>query len=139
MAGTQSIIPMLAYENGVEALQWLCRVFQFRERTRWLDEAGRLTHGEVEMGENILMLSSPTEDYQSPRRHREICRSAAKWQEVPYVIDGVMVMVDDVEKHFQHAKNQGATILTSLEYGGPGTRYRAEDLEGHRWMFIQKD
>ena len=26
----------------------------------------------------------------------------------------------------------------SLETGGPGLRYRAEDLEGHRWMFLQR-
>ena len=139
MANAQSIIPMLSYENGVEALEWLCRVFQFTEKTRWLDDAGKLTHGEIAMDENILMLSSPTEHYQSPRRHREACPAAAKWHEVPYVIDGVLVMVDNVEAHFQHAKTQGAPILTGIEYGGPGTRYRAEDLEGHRWMFIQKE
>jgi len=139
MANAQFIIPMLSYENGVEAIEWLCRVFQFKEKTRWLDDHGKLTHGEIAIGENILMLSSPTEHYQNPRHHREHCHAAAKWQETPYVIDGVLVIVDDVEAHFRHAKEKGATILTPIEFGGPGTRYRAEDLEGHRWMFIQKD
>ena len=53
--------------------------------------------------------------------------------EQPYVIDGVLVYVEDVESHFEKAKAAGATILSPLE----GGRYRAEDLEGHRWMFMQ--
>jgi PhnB protein len=135
----QTIIPMLAYENGIEALEWLCRAFQFKEKTRWLDEKGKLTHGEIVMGENMVMLASPTDHYQSPRHHREVCKLAARWHEVPYVIDGVLVMVDNVEDHFRHAKANGAIILSPIETGGPGTRYRAEDIEGHRWMFIQKE
>ncbi len=133
----QTIIPMLSYENGVGAMEWLCHVFQFKEKTRWLDDAGKLSHGEIVMGESMVMLSSPTDQYQSPRHHREVCKFAAKWNEVPYVIDGVLVVVDDVEEHFRHAKANGATILSPIETGGPGTRYRAEDIEGHRWMFIQ--
>jgi uncharacterized glyoxalase superfamily protein PhnB len=84
-------------------------------------------------------MSSPTDDYQSPRHHREVCKFAAKWNEVPYVIDGVLVVVENVEEHFHHAKANGAIILSEIETGGPGARYRAEDLEGHRWMFIQED
>jgi uncharacterized glyoxalase superfamily protein PhnB len=54
------------------------------------------------------------------------------------VIDGVLVYVDDVDAHFKRAKQAGATILGELEDGFPGRRYRAEDLEGHRWMFLQR-
>jgi hypothetical protein len=32
----------------------------------------------------------------------------------------------------------GAVILSGLEAGGPGLRYRVEDFEGQRWMFMQK-
>lgn len=132
------IIPMLAYEDGVAAMDWLCKVFGFTEKTRWLDDTGRLSHGEITFGDGIIMLASPTPDYQSPKHHRQHCEDAAKWYRVPYIINGVMVCVDDVEKHFQKAKENGATILSGLESGGPGLRYRAEDLEGQRWMFIQK-
>ena len=40
---------------------------------------------------------------------------------------------------FKRAKDAGANILSELEEGPPGRRYRAEDLEGHRWMFMQRD
>lgn len=134
----QQIIPMLSYENGAEAIKWLCEVFGFTEKTLWLDDAGRLSHGEIMMGESIIMLASPTPDYQSPKHHGTICGAAAKWQTVPYIINGVLVYVDDVEEHFNIAKAKGATILSEVETGGPGTRYRAEDLEGQRWMFMEK-
>jgi len=134
----QQIIPMLAYENGVEAMEWLCQAFGFAAITQWLDDSGRLSHGEIAMGESLIMLASPTPDYQSPRHHRSVCEAAAKWYTVPYIINGVLVYVDDIENHFKTAKENGAVILSEIETGGPGTRYRAEDLEGQRWMFIQK-
>lgn len=134
----QQFIPMLSYEDGVAALEWLCRVFDFTEQTRRLDDAGRLSHGEIAMGNSIIMLAEPSPDYQSPAHHRQVCADAAKWYAVPYVINGVLVYVDDIHAHFEKAKAGGATILSEIEEGGPGTRYRAEDLEGQRWMFMQK-
>ena len=62
----------------------------------------------------------------------------AKWYSVPYVINGTLVYVDDVENHFKTAKENGAGILSEIESGGLGKRYRVEDLEGQRWMFMQK-
>jgi uncharacterized glyoxalase superfamily protein PhnB len=57
---------------------------------------------------------------------------------VPWVIDGCLVYVDDVAAHFARAKREGATILSEIEDGPPSPRYRAEDVEGHRWMFTQR-
>jgi uncharacterized glyoxalase superfamily protein PhnB len=54
------------------------------------------------------------------------------------VIDGVLVFVPDVEAHYARAKEHGATILSGLEEGPPARRYRVEDLEGHRWMFMER-
>ena len=57
---------------------------------------------------------------------------------MPYIVDGVLVYVEDVTAHFEQARKAGATILSELEESSDGKRYRAEDLEGHRWMFIQR-
>ena len=130
---------MLAYEDGIAAMEWLCAVFGFTEITRMTDERGRLSHGEIAMGDSIVMLAEPTPDYQSPKRHAQNCAIAAKAYTVPYVINGVLVYVDDVKQHYEHAKTNGATILSELEEGYPGTRYRAADLEGQRWMFMQRE
>ena len=133
-----AVIPMIAYENGPRAMDWLARAFGFRERARMLGQDGRLTHGEMEAGDGLIMLATPSPHYQAPKRHREACEIVARWSEVPYIIDGVLVYVDDVAAHFERAKAAGAEILSPVEEGGEGKRYRVEDLEGHRWMFMQK-
>jgi uncharacterized glyoxalase superfamily protein PhnB len=134
----QQIIPMLSYENGVAMMDWLCNVFGFTEKTKWLDESGRLTHGEIAMRESIIMLATPSPDYKCPASLKKISDVAAKMYTTPHIINGVLVYVDDVENHFKQAKANGAIILSDIETGGPGTRYRAEDLEGQRWMFMER-
>ena len=56
---------------------------------------------------------------------------------VPWIIDGVLVGVDNLDRHFKRAKAAGATILSEIEEDPPGRRYRAEDFEGHRWFFFE--
>ena len=133
----QMVVPMLAYANGPAAMDWLIRVFGFREHARVLDGGGVLTHGELWLGDGLVMLATPGPAYEGPKQHREHCERAKRWSEVPWVIDGVLVLVDDVAAHFERSKREGAHILSPLE-PGPRAQYRAEDLEGHRWMFMQR-
>ena len=133
-----TVIPMIDYEDGPAAMDWLAEAFGFREVSRLLDEDSRLSHGEMACGDGRIFLASPTPDYESPKRHRERCASARAWSALPWVIDGVLVYVDDVDAHYACAKKAGALILSEPEGGWPGRRYRAEDLEGHRWMFLQR-
>ncbi len=128
---------MIAYADGPAALDWLARVFGFRERARMLAKDGRLSHGEMETDHGLIMLATPTPEYQGPKQHRESCEAAALWSTVPYIIDGVLVYVDDIEGHFERARAGGANILSDLEASENGKRYRVEDVEGHRWMFMQ--
>ncbi len=134
----QTIFPMIAYEHAAAAMDWLVNAFGFTEKCRMLGQDGRVAHGELELSGNLVMVATPTPDYQGPKRHAELCDAARRWSTVPYIIDGALVYVDDVESHFQRAESAGATILSGLEVGGAGKQYRAADLEGHRWMFAQK-
>ena len=133
----QGVIPMIAYEHGPEAMDWLGSAFGFRELDRRL-ENGRLTHGEMDTGHGVVMMATPSTNYHGPKRHREECAIAASWHDVPYIIDGYLVYVDDIQSHFDRAKAAGATILSALSDSPDGRRYRAEDLEGHRWMFTER-
>jgi uncharacterized glyoxalase superfamily protein PhnB len=135
---TPAVVPMISYEDGIAALEWLRRAFGFQEMARHTAPDGRLSHGEMAAGDGLIMLASPTPDYQSPKRHREACEQARKWSTVPWIIDGVLVYVDNLEDHFARARAAGATILSDIESDAPGRRYRAEDLEGHRWFFFEK-
>ena len=135
----QRVIPMLSYEDVGRSADWIAEAFGFTETGRWSDEAGRVTHVNMELGGGVFMLGWPSADYQSPLHHAETCEHARRWSETPYVVDGVMVYVDDIEAHFAQASAAGASILTSLQDNpGIGQRqYRAADVEGHRWMFAQ--
>ena len=137
-ANYPDVIPMIAYEDGPKAMDWLSSAFGFKERTRMLGQDGRLSHGEMQAGQGVIMLATPTPDYQGPRRHRAACEPAQKWSRVSYIVDGVLVYVEDVNAHYQRAKQGGATILSEPKADDYGRRYRAEDLEGHRWMFLQR-
>ena len=132
-----AVIPMLAYEDAAAALDWLAKAFGFREVTRMLDDNGAVMHGEMAAGDGMIMLATPTPDYESPRHHAEHCEAARSWLSVPYVIDGVYVRVDDVDAHYRQAQEAGATILGEPSDNPYGRTYRVEDVEGHRWMFAQ--
>jgi len=134
-----SVIPMISYEDGIAALEWLVKAFGFRERTRLTAQDGTLSHGEMEVGDGLIMLATPSSDYESPRHHRETCEQTRKWLVDPWIFDGVLVYVDDLDAHFERAKAAGATILSTIEDGQPGRRYRVEDLEGHRWFFFERN
>ena len=135
----QTVVPMLAYADGVAAMDWLQEAFGFEEVTRWVDDDGVLSHGELRFGDGLVMLATPTPAYRGPRAHAEECEAARAWLEVPYVVDGVLVNVDDVDAHCRRARAAGARILSPPEdVPAAGIRhYRVEDLEGHRWMFAQ--
>ncbi len=135
---SDDVVPMMSYRNGVEALDWLIAAFGFTEHVRMVADDGRLEHAELGAGSGIIMLATPSVDYEGPSLHRRHCDASARWQEVPYLVDGILVTVDDVEAHCSRARDHGATILTNVESTANGKRYRAEDLEGHRWMFVER-
>ena len=131
-----TVVPMLAYEDGIAAMDWLVGAFGFVERTRLVGEDGLLAHGELAVGEEgLVMLATPTPAYEGPARHRHHCAEAAAWSKVPYIVDGVLVEVDDLDRHLERARSAGARILSEPDDAGGFRQYRAEDLEGHRWMF----
>jgi uncharacterized glyoxalase superfamily protein PhnB len=128
---------MLTYADGPAAMDWLASVFGFEEQTRWLDDDGRVAHGEMRAGDGLVMIASTNPAYQGPATHRQQCAAAAAWLSPPYVVDGALVYVDDIEAHYARAVAAGAPTLSQIE-DGPGRLYRTEDLEGHRWMFMQR-
>ena len=103
-----------------------------------LSNDGVLTHGEMATDRGLIMMATPTPNYEGPLQHRSHCERAAAWSAAPWVIDGVLVYVDDIESHFERAQAAGAGLLSGIEAVPEDIRlYRAEDLEGHRWMFMQ--
>jgi PhnB protein len=137
----QTIVPMIAYEDTAAAIGWLTEAFGFSERAeaRHTDEKGTVGHAELDVGDgSVVFLSTPSPHYHGPRRHRQECETAARWSDNPWVVDGLMVQVADVDAHHEHAAAAGAEVLRGPEdVSDIGIRlYTAEDVEGHRWMFV---
>lgn len=135
----QDVIPMLSYENGIDALVWLKAAFGFEENMEMrMVEDGRLTHAELKIDDSIIMIATPTPDYENINKQRRNYKQMDKWLSVPWIVNGLLVYVNDIDQHFTRAKENGAEILSGIEEGFPGKRYRCADIEGQRWMFMQR-
>ena len=67
------VIPMLAYEDGVAALEWLAQAFGFNETMRFLNPDGSVGQADMEVNGGRIMLATPTPDYQvSPPSRRDL-------------------------------------------------------------------
>ena len=96
------VVPYLLYEDVGAALEWLSRAFGFRERLRFEDDSGAITHAEMEVDGGEIMLGHPGPDYRSPKRLGQTTQL-------------VHVQVDDVDAHFETAKQAGAEIVSQPE------------------------
>ena len=129
-----AVIPMVSYEDAGAAVEWLVRAFGFVEQERFEDR-GRVTHAILEHEGEELHVGWPGPAYRGPRHHAETCEQARKWLDTPYVVDGVLVEIDDLDAHVARAREAGARIVREPEDQPFGRLYTAEDPEGHRWMF----
>ena len=117
------VVPMFSCEDVADAADWVAQAFGFRETGRWADADGHVTQVNMELGGGMVMLGSPSPNYQSPRHHAEGCDLARAWSTTPYIVDGVLVYVDDIDAHLERAQVFGATLLSPLEVN-PGVGQR---------------
>ena len=121
---TPDVVPTIVYADLPRAVEWLCRVFGFRERAEarlgW--PGGGMTW--LEIGDGLVHLATPDETWRGAAPSAMLTK----------------VYVDDVDAHFARAKAEGATIESEPKDGFWGGRiYRAEDHAGYRWEFGQRD
>lgn len=110
-----SVIPVLAYPDVVEAANWLCNAFGFRERLRIGEHRVQLV-----FGDGAVIVTGLGGDDSSPGAH------------------SVLVRVEDADRHHERAASCGARIIdlpTDHPYGE--RQYSAEDPGGHRWTFSE--
>ena len=121
---TPDIVPEITYTDFARAIEWIQRVFGFRERVdaRLTWPGGGRTWFEV--GDSLFNIS--TSRLTSPQK-----------LETPGLM--MKVYVEDVDKHFARAKAEGATIQSEPEDGFWGGRiYRVLDHEDHQWEISQR-
>jgi uncharacterized glyoxalase superfamily protein PhnB len=132
------VVPFLGYEDCGTAADWLVRAFGFEEVERF-EEDGDVTHVTLRCGDGLVFLGHP-DGYVNPLHLREQCEAAARMYDVPWIVDGAWVAVDDndIEARTEQARAAGAHILTEPEDTPHGRQSRVEDPEGHRWMLQER-
>lgn len=139
--GWPRISSSLFYDDAAAAIDWLCEAFGFEVRLRIEGEGGRIEHSELEFGGGLIMVGST-----KVRAERENPLPARSPQSLPdrAVTQALCVAVDDADAHCAHARAAGAKIIaepSTEDYGEDywaDRTYQAEDLEGHRWWFMQR-
>ena len=105
------IIPELPYDDIGAAATWLCQTFGFKERLRIGDHRFQLSFGQSSVV--VIERNEPG-------------------------ISSILVHVDDVDSHYEHAKQSGAQIINPpADYPFGERQYTVKDIGGHRWTFSQ--
>lgn len=120
--GSASVVPELVYADVDEAVDWLCETFGFTEQWRAGGHRARVT-----FGNGTVIVADADAQYGRAVPDRAGVQSHA-----------VMVKVDNVDAHHDHARQRGARILSPpADYSYGERQYTAEDLAGHCWTFTQ--
>ena len=105
------IIPELPYEDVHTAAAWLCQAFGFTERLRIGNHRCQLSFGQSSVV--VIERKEPG-------------------------ISSILMHVDDVDGHYERAKQFGARIINPpTDYPFGERQCTVEDLGGHRWTFSQ--
>jgi DNA-binding transcriptional MerR regulator len=123
----QRRISIVVYADLQAAHDYLVNVFGFGPGHLARDDQGHIIHAEVHAGDGVVWLHRESPDFglASPRSAGLATASMA-------------VIVEDVDAHFQHAVQHGATIEYEPVDQPYGYReYSARDIEGGLWSFMK--
>ncbi|MDE2836405.1 MAG: VOC family protein [Chloroflexota bacterium] len=119
------VIPGMTYRDAPAAIDWLCDVLGFERRLVVPGENGTIAHAQLTHGNGMVMLGSAFDNPDA--------------MVVPATPGGTLtqanlVVVSDIETHYERVQAAGANIVMELEeqfYGG--SLFAVRDPEGHLW------
>jgi uncharacterized glyoxalase superfamily protein PhnB len=123
-------IPTMVYKDANAAIEFLTTALGFEEFAVYRGENDNVAHAQLKLGKAMIMLSSysPSSPF-------------GKMISTPKEANGMntqsaYIIIDNVDKHYQNAKANGAKIVMDIkdeDYGGRG--YSCKDPEGFIWNF----
>ena len=121
--GHRTVAPYMAVKNGAAALEFYKNAFGATEQYRLMLPDGRLGHGEVRLGDSIIMLSDEFPEYGGKS---------------PQTLGGspvsIHLYVEDVDAFFNKAVAAGAKARKPVMDQFYGDRSgQLEDPFGHLW------
>lgn len=116
---TDIVVPHIAYQDIEAAIAWLTRVFGFREHFRY----GEPVSGAQMFASRACLMIHGLRDGSTPAQ-------------LGFGTQSLTIFVDDVDKHYAHAKAAGAQVVEEPHETVYGEyQYAAIDLDGHHWLF----
>jgi uncharacterized glyoxalase superfamily protein PhnB len=117
-----SVFPWRTYDDASAAIAFLRRAFGAEQHVLHAGDDGFVEHAELRFGNGIVMVGSSRPDLPATRGIGEPGQ-------------GIYIVVDDVEAHFERARAAGAEIISELRDRGYSREYSARDPEGNAWQF----
>lgn len=114
--GYQTVMPYLIVKNAIKFIDFTKKVFNAveNENMKSMRDEKTIMHGEIKIGDSTIMFADSTENYQ-PRPA------------------GLFVYVDDADKTFKQAINEGAITVTELSDQSYGRTGGISDPFGNTW------
>lgn len=131
------VIPCLRYADAPAAIAFLCAAFGFQKHAVHADDvdSGVIHHAQLTLGDGMVMLGSVRDG------KGESLYTWSTVRDLGGTTACVYMVVDDVDAHCLHARNEGAVVVDEPHDnpGYPGRGYTALDPEGNVWSFGSYD
>lgn len=117
-------IAFLTYDDASAALDWLEQALGFERSSVHEGPDGGIAHAELTFGGGMVMLGTAGHNDFGLKTPRELGA----------VTQGVYLVVDEIEAHFERAVAGGAEVVRELHDTDYGSRdYMVRDPEGNVW------
>jgi uncharacterized glyoxalase superfamily protein PhnB len=119
------VVPYLLYADAGAAMDWLIRVFGFRERARDKRSDGTVRHAELLLDNGgVIMLGCPGNDFRGPAKLGEVTQLQC-------------ITITNLPAHRERAQAAGANVSAIGMRANRARSYTVDDPEGHRWYFSE--
>jgi PhnB protein len=112
--GYQQIMPYLIVKNASLFLAFTKAVFEAEEKLKHMRDENTIMHAEVQIGNCVIMFADSTSDYQTQTT-------------------GLFIYVDDADRVYQKALEQGAVRVSDLANQPYGRSGGVKDPFGNTW------
>lgn len=123
------VVPLMRYRDLKHAIAWLSEAFGFEPHYTASDDNGELIYAQMTYGRGMVMLG--------PVRDSDFDDLLSQPDEIGGTeTQSCYLVVEDIESHYERAKEAGAEIALDVQRDDTGGRaYSCRDCEGHLWNF----
>ena len=118
------MLPYVYYPDAARALSFLVDAFGFAEIEALRDNEGNVWSAQLSTGDGVVLMGPGMAEFGT--------RPVA---DPTWATSRIFVYVDDVDGHYEHAREAGATIIAAPADHDPNRIYVTSDCGGQQWIF----